>query len=225
MTQDGHPVPGVAQAGHSTGPICRTCHRQPCQRPQGLVDRFDTRDKGNMALVRQKPLRHPRVPAHFAQQWLRDLAGVGRATRARAAAASEPVPRSNAMLWSYLSGQRSSRLIFRRVAVVRVIDVVRPGSHRCRMPQAGLELHLWTSPSHLRARRPNRSSRRRLDERNCNLADNHRSQVRTEWILHEKTRRQMLYRDFIEEAAKCYIDALQHDEADIPRPWSVFTQS
>jgi hypothetical protein len=45
---------------------------------------------------------------------------------------------------------------------------------------------------------------------------NHRSQVRTEWILHEKTRRQMLYRDFIDEAAKCYIDALQHDEADIP---------
>ncbi len=45
---------------------------------------------------------------------------------------------------------------------------------------------------------------------------NHRSQVRTEWILHEKSRRQTLYRDFIEEAAKCYIDALQHDEADIP---------
>jgi hypothetical protein len=45
---------------------------------------------------------------------------------------------------------------------------------------------------------------------------NHRSQVRTEWILHEKTRRQGLYRDFIEEAAKCYIDALQHGKADIP---------
>jgi hypothetical protein len=45
---------------------------------------------------------------------------------------------------------------------------------------------------------------------------NHRSQVRTEWILHEKSRRQILYRDFIEEAAKCYIDALQHDKADIP---------
>ena len=44
---------------------------------------------------------------------------------------------------------------------------------------------------------------------------NHRSQVRTEWILHEKGRRQILYRDFIEEAAKCYIDALQHDKADI----------
>jgi hypothetical protein len=45
---------------------------------------------------------------------------------------------------------------------------------------------------------------------------NHRNQVRTEWILHEKSRRQALYRDFIAEAAKCYIDALQHNEADIP---------
>jgi hypothetical protein len=43
-----------------------------------------------------------------------------------------------------------------------------------------------------------------------------RSQVRAQWILHEKSRRQTLYRDFIEDAAKCYIDALQHDEADIP---------
>jgi hypothetical protein len=45
---------------------------------------------------------------------------------------------------------------------------------------------------------------------------NHRSQVRVEWILHEKSRRQILYKDFIEGAAKCYIDALQHDEANIP---------
>jgi hypothetical protein len=44
---------------------------------------------------------------------------------------------------------------------------------------------------------------------------NHRSQLRAQWILHEKTRRQILYGEFIEEAAKCYIDALQHDEADI----------
>jgi hypothetical protein len=43
-----------------------------------------------------------------------------------------------------------------------------------------------------------------------------RNQVRAQWILHEKGRRQNLYRDFIEEAAKCYIDALQHDEANIP---------
>ena len=45
---------------------------------------------------------------------------------------------------------------------------------------------------------------------------NHRSQVRAQWLHHEKSRRQILYRDFIEEASKCYIDALQHDEADIP---------
>ena len=43
-----------------------------------------------------------------------------------------------------------------------------------------------------------------------------RSQLRGEWILHEKTRRQILYKDFIDEAAKCYIDALQHDEPNIP---------
>jgi hypothetical protein len=44
----------------------------------------------------------------------------------------------------------------------------------------------------------------------------HRIQVRAQWLQHEKNRRQILYRDFIEEASKCYIDALQHDEADIP---------
>jgi hypothetical protein len=29
-------------------------------------------------------------------------------------------------------------------------------------------------------------------------------------------RRQILHRDFIEEASRCYIDALQHAETDIP---------
>ena len=53
---------------------------------------------------------------------------------------------------------------------------------------------------------------------------NHRSQVRTEWILHEKSRRQTLYRDFIEDAAKCYIDALQHDKADIPGLVSLYAK-
>src|SRR5882757_4885568 len=43
---------------------------------------------------------------------------------------------------------------------------------------------------------------------------NHRSQIRAQWLHHEKNRRQILYRDFIEEASKCYIDALQHHEAD-----------
>jgi hypothetical protein len=43
----------------------------------------------------------------------------------------------------------------------------------------------------------------------------HRIQIRAQWLQHEKNRRQILYRDFIEEASKCYIDALQHGEADI----------
>jgi len=41
---------------------------------------------------------------------------------------------------------------------------------------------------------------------------NHRSQVRAQWHLHERKRRQILYRDFIEEASRCYIDALQHHD-------------
>jgi hypothetical protein len=45
---------------------------------------------------------------------------------------------------------------------------------------------------------------------------NHRTQVRAQWLQHQKNRRQVLYRDFIDEASKCYIDALQHGEADIP---------
>jgi hypothetical protein len=44
---------------------------------------------------------------------------------------------------------------------------------------------------------------------------NQKNQLRAQWLHHERNRRQVLYRDFIEEASKCYIDALQHDEADI----------
>jgi hypothetical protein len=40
-------------------------------------------------------------------------------------------------------------------------------------------------------------------------------QVRAEWLREDRSRRQDLYREFIEEAAKCYIDALQHDKPDI----------
>jgi hypothetical protein len=43
-------------------------------------------------------------------------------------------------------------------------------------------------------------------------------QSRTQWLTHERLRREELYKEFIEEAAKCFIDALQHDaaKADIP---------
>jgi hypothetical protein len=43
-----------------------------------------------------------------------------------------------------------------------------------------------------------------------------RTQARAQWLVHEMVRRQDLYNEFIEEASKCYVHALQHDEADIP---------
>src|SRR5271163_2263411 len=43
-----------------------------------------------------------------------------------------------------------------------------------------------------------------------------RYQAHAQWLVQEKLRRQELYKEFIEEASKCYSDALQHDKADIP---------
>ncbi len=40
-------------------------------------------------------------------------------------------------------------------------------------------------------------------------------QVRSQWLNHERSRREDLYKEFIEEAAKCYIDALLHEKPDI----------
>jgi hypothetical protein len=42
------------------------------------------------------------------------------------------------------------------------------------------------------------------------------AQARAQWIAQDKLRRQELYKEFIESASKCYVDALQHDEANIP---------
>src|ERR1700732_1438921 len=43
-----------------------------------------------------------------------------------------------------------------------------------------------------------------------------RQQANVQWLLQEKTRRQELYQQFIEEASKLYVDALIHDKAAIP---------
>lgn len=43
-----------------------------------------------------------------------------------------------------------------------------------------------------------------------------RTQVRAEWLAHDRIRRQELYKDFIEEATKCYVHALQHNQPDLP---------
>ncbi len=42
------------------------------------------------------------------------------------------------------------------------------------------------------------------------------AQARAQWRAQDKLRRQELYKEFIEAASKCYINALQYDKADIP---------
>src|SRR5260370_20507952 len=41
------------------------------------------------------------------------------------------------------------------------------------------------------------------------------AQATARWRAQDKLRRQELYREFIERASRCYIDALQHDKADM----------
>ena len=41
-------------------------------------------------------------------------------------------------------------------------------------------------------------------------------QANVQWLLQEKTKRQELYQQFIEEASKLYVDALIHDQTAIP---------
>jgi hypothetical protein len=43
----------------------------------------------------------------------------------------------------------------------------------------------------------------------------HQGEVRAEWLAQERLRRHDLYKEFIEEASKCYLDALQHHQPDI----------
>jgi hypothetical protein len=49
-----------------------------------------------------------------------------------------------------------------------------------------------------------------------------RQQANVQWLLQEKTRRQELYRQFIEDASKLYVDALMHDQVAIPSVVSLF---
>jgi len=51
-----------------------------------------------------------------------------------------------------------------------------------------------------------------------------RMQVRAEWHAREVDRRQELYKEFIEEASRCYVHALQHGEADVPGLVSLYAK-
>ena len=41
-------------------------------------------------------------------------------------------------------------------------------------------------------------------------------QLRAQWLNHDRERREEVYKDFIEQAAKCYVDALLRDKPDVP---------
>jgi hypothetical protein len=51
-----------------------------------------------------------------------------------------------------------------------------------------------------------------------------RTQARARWLAQDIVRRQDLYKGFIEAASKCYVHALQHDEADIPTLVEVYAK-
>jgi hypothetical protein len=51
-----------------------------------------------------------------------------------------------------------------------------------------------------------------------------RETVQAQWYATETLRRQDIYRDFIEVAAKCYIDALQHGNPDYPGLISLYAK-
>src|SRR5262245_51557058 len=42
-----------------------------------------------------------------------------------------------------------------------------------------------------------------------------RTMAHAQWLERDKARRQELYKEFIEEASKSYVDALQHGQADM----------
>jgi hypothetical protein len=50
------------------------------------------------------------------------------------------------------------------------------------------------------------------------------TQAKAQWILQDRGRRQELYREFIEQSAKSYGDALQHDTPDISALVGIFAK-
>jgi len=42
-----------------------------------------------------------------------------------------------------------------------------------------------------------------------------RKEVRGQWLVQDRLRRQDLYKEFIQVASKCFVDALQHEKPDI----------
>ena len=51
-----------------------------------------------------------------------------------------------------------------------------------------------------------------------------RTRARAQWFTQDKVRREDLYREFTEEAAKSYIDALQHEQVDVPEMITLYAK-
>jgi len=51
-----------------------------------------------------------------------------------------------------------------------------------------------------------------------------RSSARARWLGQDAVRRQDLYKEFIEQAARCYVHALQHEEPDIGGVVTLYAQ-
>ena len=49
-----------------------------------------------------------------------------------------------------------------------------------------------------------------------------RQQANVQWLLQDKTRRQELYKQFIEEASKLYADALVHNQVEVSALVSIY---
>ena len=49
-----------------------------------------------------------------------------------------------------------------------------------------------------------------------------RQQANVQWLLQDKSRRQELYKQFIEEASKLYADALVHDQVEVSALVSIY---
>jgi len=49
-----------------------------------------------------------------------------------------------------------------------------------------------------------------------------RVQVKAQFFLHEKGRREELYRDFVDEASRLWIDALTNDQPDLPKTIALY---
>jgi len=51
-----------------------------------------------------------------------------------------------------------------------------------------------------------------------------RTQAKSAWLTHDRLRRQELYKEFIEEASRCYVHALLHNEPDLAALVSLFAK-